>query len=76
MSFNCPELPNSCSATNPIEYAQAVQVGQKMQRELIEYFRRNMPGFSKAYISRSASILGVRESWRIRGKLIMTGKDY
>ena len=35
-----------------------------------------MPGFSKAYISRSASILGVRESWRIRGKLIMTGKDY
>ena len=76
MSFNCPELPNSYSATNPIEYAQAVQVGRRMQRELIEYFRKNMPGFSEAYISRTASILGVRESWRIRGQLIMTGKDY
>lgn len=76
MSFNCPEIPNRYRSTNPLEYAQAVQLGRKMQRQLIEYFRQHMPGFADAYISREAALLGVRESWRIRGKLIMTGKDY
>ncbi|MBQ1808261.1 MAG: FAD-dependent oxidoreductase, partial [Selenomonas sp.] len=35
----------------------------------------NIPGFKKAYISREASMVGVRESWRIRGKYYMEADD-
>jgi len=45
-------------------------------RHLETFFIKNIPGFEKAYISREASMLGVRESWRIRGKYYMDVEDY
>ena len=47
-----------------------------MTRRLANFFRKNIPGFKNAYISREASMLGVRESWRIKGKYYLTSEDY
>ena len=77
MSMNCPEMPPlEFSATDAISYSKAVTFGRKMMRRLAKFFIKNLPGFEKAYISREASILGVRESWRVHGKYYMTDADY
>ena len=76
MSMNCPELPAQFSATDPLSYSRAVSYGRVMIRRISQYLVRHMPGFEHAYISREASMLGARESWRIRGKYYMTEDDY
>ena len=76
LSMNCPELPVRFGATDFFSYSRAVSYGRVMMRRLANFFVKNMPGFKKAYISREASILGVRESWRIFGKYYMTAEDY
>ena len=77
MSMNCPEMPPlEFSATDVISYSKAVIFGRKMMCRLAKFFIKNLPGFEKAYLSREASILGVRESWRIHGKYYMTDAYY
>ena len=77
MSKNCPELPPlGYTSTDAISYSKAVTFGRKMIRRLARFFIKNIPGFKKAYISREASILGVRESWRVHGKYFLTEEDY
>lgn len=77
MSMNCPELPPLIfSSTSALSYSMGVTFGRKMMRRLARFFIKNIPGFEKAFISREASILGVRESWRIRGKYYMKEDDY
>ena len=77
MSMNCPEVsPYLYSATNALDRSRAIQQCRIMTRRLANFFIKNIPGFKKAYISREASMLGVRESWRIKGKYYMTSEDY
>ena len=76
MAMNCPELPFEFSATDPFTYSRGVREGRKMIRRICNYFIKHMPGFENAYLSREASMLGARESWRIRGKCYMTEDDY
>lgn len=77
MSMNCPELPPlTYSSTDAISASRAVSFGRRMMRHLATFFIKNIPGFEKAYISREASMIGVRESWRIRGKYYMDAEDY
>lgn len=76
MAMNCPELPFEFSATDPLSYSRGVREGRKMIRRITNYFIKHMPGFENAYLSHEASMLGARESWRIRGKLYMTEDDY
>ena len=77
LSINCPELPPlGFSSTDAISYSKAVTFGRKMMRRIAKFFIKNIPGFEKAYISREASMLGTRESWRIRGKYYLTEEDY
>ena len=77
LSMNCPEMsPYIYSSTNALDRSKAIQQGRIMIRRLANFFRKNIPGFKNAYISREASMLGVRESWRIKGKYCMTKDDY
>ena len=77
LSMNCPEVsPYLFSATSAVDRSKAIQQGRIMIRRLANFFKKNIPGFKKAYISREASMLGVRESWRIHGKYYMTADDY
>lgn len=77
MSMNCPEVsPFLYSSTSALDRSRAIQQCRIMIRRLANFFRKNIPGFKNAYISREASMLGVRESWRIKGKYYMTKDDY
>ncbi|SFH68821.1 FAD dependent oxidoreductase [Selenomonas ruminantium] len=77
MSMNCPEMPPlNFSATDAVSYSKAVSFGRKMMRRLAGFFSKNIPGFEHAYICREASMVGVRESWRVRGKYYMEAEDY
>ncbi|WP_295158775.1 FAD-dependent oxidoreductase [Selenomonas sp. AE3005] len=77
MSMNCPEMPPlTFSSTDAVSASRAVSFGRRMMRHLSAFFVKNIPGFEKAYISREASMIGVRESWRIRGKYYMEADDY
>ena len=77
MSMNCPEIPPlTFSSTDAISRSQAITFGRKMTRRLASFFKKNIPGFEKAFISKEASMVGVRESWRIRGKYYLTEEVY
>ncbi len=77
MSMNCPQMPPlEFSATDAVSQSKAVSFGRRMMRRLAAFFAGNIPGFEKSYISREASMVGVRESWRIRGKYYMEAADY
>ena len=76
MSMNLPQLPSEYSATDAISYSQAVSHGREMMRRMANFLIKNMPGFEHAYIAREATLMGVRESWRIRGKYLLTEEDY
>ena len=77
MSMNCPEMPPlTFSASDAISRSQSVTFGRKMTRRLAAFFKAHIPGFEKAFISREASMIGVRESWRLHGKYYMQADDY
>ena len=77
MSMNCPEMPPlSFNSSDAVSRSKAVSFGRKMIWRLAAFFVKNIPGFEKAFISREASMVGVRESWRIRGKYYMQAQDY
>ncbi len=76
MSMNCPELPVKYSSTDPLSYSKGVIVGRQMLHRIANYLIKHMPGFENAYISKEASMLGARESWRIKGKYYMVEDDY
>ena len=76
MSMNMPQLPSEYSATDAISYSRAVMHGRTMMRRMAKFLIKNMPGFEHAYIAREASMMGARESWRIKGKYVLTEEDY
>lgn len=61
--------------TNPEELSEAHRVLQKQLPAAEKFIRENMPGFEKAYLIDSASILGVRESRRIIGDYVLQKED-
>jgi hypothetical protein len=63
---------------DPTDTRQMSEVHRVLQKQLPvaeAFIRNNMPGFEKAYLIDSASILGVRESRRIIGDYMLTKDD-
>ncbi len=73
---NCPELPLQYSASDPLSYSRGVRAGRQMIHRISQYFIKHMPGFENAYLAKEASLLGARESWRIKGKYYLVEDDY
>jgi len=76
MSMNCPEIPVKFKATRAADLSDAIVYARSMIHRISKFVIKNIPGFEKAYISREASMIGARESFRIVGKYQMTGNDY
>jgi hypothetical protein len=47
-----------------------------MIRRLATFLPKYIPGFQNAYLLKEASQLGIRESYRILGKYVLTEQDY
>ena len=76
MAFNCPHLPQLRSNASAMARSEALLDGRRRVRRLVTFLRRYMPGFEDAFLVRVADMLGVRESWRVRGTYVLDVDDY
>jgi len=74
MAMNCPELPVRFKATDALSYSEGVRYGRAMLGRISTYLIKHLPGFEHAYLSKEATMLGARESFRIKGKYYLTKK--
>lgn len=59
----------------PEGLTKATIEGRKMAAEYLNFYRKYIPGFEKAYMTNTCSYLGLRETRRIRGKYMTTFAD-
>ena len=76
MTFNCPHLAALTDNTSAIARSRAIQDGRLMVRRLVLFLKSEMPGFEDAFLMKEATMLGVRESYRIIGKYLLNEEDY
>lgn len=61
--------------SDPFQVSDTVAQCQIAALDIIKTCRQKLPGFKHATISRFPTILGTRESRRIKGKYVLTGDD-
>lgn len=76
MAFNCPHLPSVPVCTTAASRTTALVEGRRRVQRLVRFLQQKMPGFEHAFLTQTASMLGVRESWRIRGSYVLDVEDY
>lgn len=76
LAFNCPHLALLTNNTGAMDRSRAVVQGHRMIRRLVRFLQGYMPGFEHAYLLQEATMLGVRESWRLVGRYVLTEEDY
>lgn len=59
---------NGLGACDPLETTRAEVEGRRQAQELLEFFRKHVPGFGGAYLLQTGPQIGVRESRRIVGR--------
>jgi len=63
------------NATNAEELTWAEMEGRSQAARLSEFLRREVPGFSQAFLADSAARLGIRETRRIVGEYALAEED-
>ena len=76
MSFNCPEIPDIRDSLNTASVSMALMTGRKMIKRLHSFLKSYIPGFEGSFIMSVAEMPGIRESRRIKGKYVLSEKDY
>lgn len=76
ITFNCPHLVALKDNTHAMDRSRNILRGRKMIRRLVRFLRGYVPGFENAYLQQEASMLGVRESFRLCGKYELTENAY
>jgi hypothetical protein len=61
--------------TNAEEVSRAELVSRKRLSQALEVFKKHMPGFQDAYFTTTAQTLGVRETRRILGSLVLNREN-
>jgi len=61
--------------TNPSELTEAETKGRRLVEEAASFLIAQMPGFENAYLTDSATQVGIRETRRIVGEYILTEED-
>jgi len=73
--YVCTAHSRRCRALDAEDLTRIVIEQRKQIQQLVKFYRKNVTGFENAYLSYTASILGVRESRRIVGEYVLTGED-
>lgn len=76
LSFNCPEVPDIYNSLDPEDRSRIAVIGKQMIERLYQYLKAEIPGFEDSFIMSVASMPGIRESRRIRGKYVLSETDY
>ncbi len=77
IAFNCPRilLEDGENPNDPFVYSRCLKQGRERIYRLSNFLRKYFKGFENATISHISDILGVRESYRIKGKSTYTKED-
>jgi hypothetical protein len=62
--------------TNPQHLSRAIMNGRRMAHAFMQYARKNIPGMQNARIVATASLPGIRETRRIKGRSRLTIDDF
>lgn len=62
-------------ATNPWQVTEAEITLRRQMVELLDFFKKHIPGFEKTYIVNSGPQAGIRESRRIVGDYVLQASD-
>lgn len=65
-----------CNVFDPDDLTRGYREGRRVVRIFETFYREHVPGFENAVLVSTASLLGVRETRRIRGEYRMTFDDY
>lgn len=77
IAFNCPRilLDEEENPNDPFVYSRALKQGRARIYRIYNFCKKYLTGFENSYISHISDVLGIRESYRIKGKYTMTKKD-
>lgn len=76
MAFNCPHVASMRRNTTAVARSAALREGHVRIRRMATFLKRMMPGFQDSYLLQVAPMIGIRESWRLKGKYVLTEQDY
>jgi hypothetical protein len=74
LHFNSTRV-TECDPLSAVGLTKAEIEGRRQAHEIVDWLTREVPGFGKAFLLRSGSQIGVRESRRIAGEYILTADD-
>jgi hypothetical protein len=77
IAFNAPRilLDDDEDLSDPFVYSRALIQGRERILRLSNFCKKYLKGFENSYISHISDTLGVRESYRIKGKYTFTKDD-
>ncbi len=77
LAFNCPRilLEDDEDLLDPFVYSRALKQGRERIYRLYNFCKKYLKGFENSYISHISDTLGVRESYRVKGKYTFTKDD-
>lgn len=61
--------------SDPSELTRGEMLGRAQAEHCAEFLRRHFPGFEEAFVSDTAPRLGIRETFRLRGRYALTEAD-
>ena len=77
LALNCPRilLDEGENPNDPFVYSRCLKQGRERIFRLSNFLKKYFPGFENSYISHISDTLGVRESYRIKGKVTYTKEN-
>ncbi|MDD5484234.1 MAG: FAD-dependent oxidoreductase, partial [Kiritimatiellae bacterium] len=69
------DMTSGMDGTDPEALSKAEAEGRRQAWECLRFFRKNIPGAEKAYITQTNLLYGLRETRRIRGEYYLTKAD-
>lgn len=75
VSFNCPEIKYVPNGMDAFVMSKLYAEGRRAILRLSKAFKKHVPGFENAYVCTVASLLGVRESRRVKAIYTTTLED-
>ena len=72
--FNMIRLPGN--TLDPIDLSKAETEGRHRAENFVAWSRANLPGFENAYVAKTASHMGIRESRRVMGDHVLSEDDF
>ena len=77
LALNCPRiiLDEGENPNDPFVYSRCLKQGRERIFRISKFLKKYFVGFENSFISHISDTLGVRESYRIKGKITYTKED-